>query len=140
MAFEDTILLSIKREYTENEKIAFLVQKVRELQFENGVLKSDIEERKHKKKIYGLVARKRLRLLYDKVDFLEKEKTRYHKKWCVQKKINALMNIFIEDTIESKYYYKFAQILKRKGIEYHNQYNNSRVIQDKINENAKLKQ
>lgn len=44
MAFEDTILLKLKRKYSEQEEMAFLVQKMKEIELDNGMLKSEVAE------------------------------------------------------------------------------------------------
>lgn len=46
--FEDTILLKIKRDFTENEAIAYLKKLLSEKQIEIGMLKSELAEVKHK--------------------------------------------------------------------------------------------
>lgn len=46
MSFEDNILLKLKREYSKDEKIAFVLKKCSDLQIENGILKSEISELK----------------------------------------------------------------------------------------------
>lgn len=46
--FEDTILLKIKRDFTESEAIAQLTKLVSEKQIEIGMLKSELSEAKHK--------------------------------------------------------------------------------------------
>ena len=48
MSFEDNILLSIKRKYTRDEEFAFLLGKLKEVQQENGILKSEIAELEYK--------------------------------------------------------------------------------------------
>lgn len=46
--FEDSILLKIKREFTENEAVQQLLKMVSELEIEVGMLKSEKEELIHK--------------------------------------------------------------------------------------------
>lgn len=44
--YEDKILLKIKRDYSDKEKFNLLIKKLKEVEFENGVLKSEIGELK----------------------------------------------------------------------------------------------
>lgn len=46
--FEDTILLKIKRDFTESEAIAYLTKMVSEKEIEIGMLKSELAEAKYK--------------------------------------------------------------------------------------------
>jgi predicted RNase H-like nuclease (RuvC/YqgF family) len=44
MAYEDDILIRLRREYSKDEVVAFSLKKISELQIENGKLKSYIQE------------------------------------------------------------------------------------------------
>lgn len=43
-SFENNILLKLKRKYSEDEEMAFLIQKMKEIEFKNGMLTSEIAE------------------------------------------------------------------------------------------------
>ena len=43
---EDKILLRLKRKYTKDEEVSFILKALADAQFENGVLKSEIAELK----------------------------------------------------------------------------------------------
>lgn len=47
MASEKEILLKLKRKYSKNEEINLLVKKLKDVEFENGVLKSELAELKY---------------------------------------------------------------------------------------------
>jgi len=47
MAFEKEILLRLKRKYSKDEEIGLLVNQLKKLEFENGVLKSELAESKY---------------------------------------------------------------------------------------------
>lgn len=44
MSFETEVLLHLKREYSKDETVALLNKKIKELEYENGVLKSEKAE------------------------------------------------------------------------------------------------
>lgn len=45
--FEDNVLLRIKRNYSQQEAVAVVIKKLKEAEFKNGVLLSEIAELKH---------------------------------------------------------------------------------------------
>jgi len=48
---EDKILLRLKRKYTKDEEVSFILKALADAQFENGVLKSEIAELKANKRV-----------------------------------------------------------------------------------------
>lgn len=48
---EDKILLRLKRKYTKDEEVSFILKALADAQFENGVLKSEIAELKANKMV-----------------------------------------------------------------------------------------
>ena len=51
MEFENNILLSLKRKYSKSEEVAFIIDKLKNVEYENGVLKSSIAELEHNIKL-----------------------------------------------------------------------------------------
>lgn len=47
MGFDDSIILSIKREYSKDEKFAFVLSQLSEVSHELGVVKSDLSEKEY---------------------------------------------------------------------------------------------
>ena len=56
MNYEDKLLLKIKRKYSKDEEISLLIQKIKELEFNNGELKSEIEELKYVKEYIPILS------------------------------------------------------------------------------------
>jgi len=50
MAYEDTVLLKLRRDYSKDEALAFCFKKIKELQIENGKNKAYIDELESEKK------------------------------------------------------------------------------------------
>jgi hypothetical protein len=53
MAYEDTVLLKLRRDYSKDEVVMFALNKIQELQIENGKNKSYIEELESEKREFG---------------------------------------------------------------------------------------
>lgn len=48
MSFEENILLKIKRDFSKDEKFAFILDQLSKAQLENGILKSEISELRYR--------------------------------------------------------------------------------------------
>jgi len=51
MGFEDNVLIKLKRDYSKDESIAFLIRRISELKLEKGKTDSYIQELKHEIKV-----------------------------------------------------------------------------------------
>lgn len=72
--FEDTILLKIKRDFTENESVQQLLKMVSELEIEIGVLKSEKSE------------------LQDKINKMTNQGVKGRKQWLQEEVLSDLNN------------------------------------------------
>lgn len=128
MAFEDTILLSIKRQYTNDEKLAILVKKVKDLEFKVGVLNSENAELHHNNKLENLKSSKKIKQFEDKIIFLEKENRRYKKKSYIYKKVVSLFYYFLSDIMKPSNYLDLINIIHQKRADYMSEYDKSRNL------------
>ncbi len=53
MPFDDSVLQKIYRQYSDDEMVAFLKERLKKSEFDNGVLKSELEEQIHNNKVLG---------------------------------------------------------------------------------------
>lgn len=44
----DNVLLTLRRKYSQDEEVGILIQKIKSLEYENGMLKSEVSERNYK--------------------------------------------------------------------------------------------
>lgn len=76
MAYEDTVLLQLRRQYSEKEAIAFLLDQVKKAKLEIGMLRSEKHELEHKMRVLT----KDIGFLQKKVENQKKELQARHDK------------------------------------------------------------